>query len=82
MTQRGITISMSGYSIDGRSSEDGLTQFCEDLSIPIEELTNVVYLALRSGPDTSDSQRYLLVADKILAGVRETVLGHCRRKAA
>ena len=68
--------------MDGRSSEDALTQFCEDLSIPIEELTNIVYLAIRSGPDTSDSRRYLLVAEKILAGVRETVLAHCRRRAA
>ena len=49
--------------MDGRSSEDALTQFCEDLSIPIEELTNIVYLAIRSGPDTSDSRRYLLVAE-------------------
>lgn len=73
---------MSGYSTDGKFPEDTLTQFCEDLSIPIEELTNVVYLAIRSGPDNSDSQRYLRAADKILAGIRETVLAHCRRKAA
>ena len=68
--------------MDGRFPQDALTQFCEDLSIPIEELTNLVYLAIRSGPDTNDSRRYLHTADKILADVREAILVHCRRKAA
>jgi hypothetical protein len=64
------------------SPQDVLTQFCDDLSEPLEVLSNLVYLAIRNGPHTNDSRRYLHAADEILADVREAVLARCRRRAA
>jgi hypothetical protein len=60
------------------SPQDVLTQFCDDLSEPLEVLSNLVYLAIRNGPHTNDSH----AADEILADVREAVLARCRRRAA
>jgi hypothetical protein len=62
--------------------EDALARFCEDLSVPLEKLANVVYLASLSASHSKDPKPYLARADELLAGIREMVLTHCRRKAA
>jgi hypothetical protein len=64
------------------SPRDVLAQFCDELSEPLEVLSNLVYLAIRSGPHTNDSRKYLHAADKILTDVREALLAHCGRRAA
>jgi hypothetical protein len=63
-----------------KSSQDALSQFCEELSTPLEEVSNFVYLAARGGLSGNDSQRYLRLADKMLDDIRERVLTHCRIK--
>ena len=62
--------------------EDALVRFCEDLSVPLEKLAHVVYLAGLSTSDSKDPKCYLARADELLAGIREMVLTHCRRRAA
>ena len=49
----------------------------EDLILPIEKLSNIIYLAIRSGSDTNQCQRYLHLADEILADLREQLLAQC-----
>jgi len=51
--------------------------FSEDLILPVEKLSNIVYLAICSGSDTDQCQHYLHVADVMLADLREELMAHC-----
>ena len=67
-----------GRDYDGAvSPRDALRMLCEDLILPVEKLSNLVYLAIRSGSDTDQSQHYLQVADEMLADLREQLMEQC-----
>lgn len=59
------------------STRDALKMFSEDLILPVEKLSNIVYLAICSGSDTDQCQHYLHVADVMLADLREELMAHC-----
>jgi hypothetical protein len=67
---------------NSQSPEDAVSRFCEDLSVPLEQLANVVYLGIRGTSEPQNSKYYLGIADDLLADIRELVQTHCRRKAA
>jgi len=60
-----------------QSSRDALKMFSEDLILPIEKLSNIVYLAIRSGSDMNECQHYLHLADEMLADLREQLMAQC-----
>lgn len=71
-----ITTGMSGDFKDGKFPEQTLTQFCRDLSDPLEVLTNLVYLAMHADPATNDFRQHLRMADNVLGDIRAKVLAH------
>lgn len=77
MAQKRILREM-GRNYDAAASPgDALKMFAEDLILPIEKLSNVVYLAIHSGDDTGQCQHYLQLADEMLADLREELMAHC-----
>ena len=65
---------------DSQSPEDAISRFCEDLSVPLEQLANVVYLGIRSTSEPQNSKYYLGIADELLADIREQVRGSLQKK--
>lgn len=59
------------------SSRAALKMFSEDLILPVEKLSNLIYLAIQSGPDTHQCQHYLHLADEMLADLREELMAQC-----
>jgi len=64
--------------------EDGngpLAAFCDELDEPLEEITNVLYLAahsMKSAPD--HAAEYLEVAQERLTKLHRVIHGHCTPK--
>ena len=73
---------MSNAETRCKSSEvDPLTALCEELDGPLEEVTNLLYLATESVVSTRDlHQYYLRTALGSLQSIQRRVRRHCRLK--
>jgi hypothetical protein len=77
--ESGIAVSMRSDSPHpiSHSIESAIATFCSQLATPLEEVSNLLYLATHERVEPGHSQHCLGLANQKLQQVRQLVLEHC-----